>query len=241
MFAGLIVTQPVYANESDEPTISVSGAGAVTMEPEIATLSLGVNVQDEDPAQAVTRNNAMMQAVIEAVRAQGVAEEDIVTTDFSIRQVTANVSNFPIVRPVLDHEAAVEWPTTYEVSNNVSLTVRDIDRVGDVLGAATAAGANVSGGIRFDVVDSSAAYNEALALAVQNAGGKAETISRALGMNISGLVSLSEQSGWDMPVARAFAEFDGIAAAPAGGFDVPVQAAELTITARVHAVFALSR
>ncbi|MCL2853227.1 MAG: SIMPL domain-containing protein [Defluviitaleaceae bacterium] len=226
LIAILLTVFPVYASAAPEgPTVSVSGSGAVTIVPDVATINLGVSIQDENAHQAVLRNNALTASVIEAIKAQDIPEEDIRTVNFSMN-------------PVFDHSGSVSQIVGYEVSNSVQVTIRDVDRVGYVLGAATAAGANVSGRIQFDVLDRSAAYNEALELAVQNATEKADSIARALGMNILGVVSVNELGGTHMPVARAAAAATFMM--EADFFEVPVQAGELTVTANIQVIYSLA-
>ena len=232
VLASALVAAPVLANEPAQPvivdfggSINVSGSGAVSVAPEFATVRLGVTTVNEQPAAALLENNRAMDAVITAVRAFGVAEDDIATANFSIHEVR-------------------DWQDWHEivghsVNNNVTVTVRNIDQVGEIIGAAVAAGANMSGGVTFGISDSSVAYNQALALAVQNARSKANALASALGVSITGVAHVNENFGFHMPVARA----EMAMATPAMmdmGWGVPIEAGDLTVTANIHVTFNIS-
>jgi len=223
LFATLVFALPLQAAEP--PTITVNGTGAVSIAPDIATINLGVSTQHDNPQRALADNSRQTTAVIAAVRALGIDDDDIRTSNFFI-----------------DPVFGFDWVeiTGYRVTNTITVTLRDIDKIGDVLGAGVAAGANVSHGISFGVADSTAAYNQALALAIQNAQGRAQAMATALDTRITGLVSVIEVSGWHMPVSRAHfgagmmvAEMDAVAG-------VPIEAGDLIVTANVQIIYAIA-
>jgi uncharacterized protein YggE len=216
------------------PTITVSGAGAITMSPDMATINLGVTTEAPTAAEALRINSADVEAVIAAVRAFGIDEEDIRTQWFSIH-------------PRMDWGRDWSGPGVvvgYTVSNTVTVIVRDLDIVGEVLGAGVTAGANNSGGIQFSVSDSSEQYLEALALAARDARRKADTLARALGSEVTAIVNVTEQSSFHAPVvwADSFDQPMMEVVEAAYGMrapQVPVAPGELTVTARVQVVFAM--
>ncbi|MCL2604897.1 MAG: SIMPL domain-containing protein [Defluviitaleaceae bacterium] len=217
---------PVAVSASEPPTISVAGAGVITAAPDMATVSLGVTTDATAAAQALQRNNTSVEAVIRAIRALGVAEEDIRTQWFSIHQRW-------------NWRDGDSRPDGYTVNNTVTVTVRNLDIVGEVLGAGVAAGANASSGIQFGILDASDLYLEALALAAQDAQRKANALARALGRTVSGIVTVTETGSFHAPVAREFASNDMAMLAPQASMEVPVQSGEMMVTARVQVVFAV--
>jgi uncharacterized protein YggE len=224
---------PVYAADSPN-TIVVTGTGAVHTQPDIAHASLGVETRDADPRVAQTRNNELVASVIETMRSLGIDEADMQTTNFFM---------FPVfdhggmrVDPMGNFEQHEPRIIGYSVSNTVRVTIRNLDIAGDVLSAAVAAGANVAGGIQFGLQDSSALYHQALALAINDAAGRAQSIAQALGKNLGTPVAVVENSGWFMPMARAEAFAMGMAA----DGSVPVQAGELTVTASVQVTYSFT-
>jgi len=219
LFVLTIFVQPVMANEPS--TIIVNGTGTVTVSPDFATLRLGVVTQNAAIGPALTENNALAAAVISAVRQLGVEEEDVRTANFSLQ-------------PLRDRNW-VEIPG-HSVTNTVIVTVRDIDKTGDIIGAAIEAGATVSGGISFGITDSSAAYHEALGLAVQNARGRAQAIAGAMNYRISGVVNVTENSGTHTPVAREVMAMEEMRTADAG-WSVPIEVGVLSVTANVRIIY----
>jgi len=229
VFAMMVFASPVYAAEP--AVISVSGEAAVTMEPDVAYISLGVETHDDSPLQAQTRNSSTMSDVIAAIRSMGIDESDIQTTHF-------------FMHPLQDWSDGHGRIVGHQVSNIITVTVRDIDTVGAVLSAATEAGANMSSNVSFGLLDSDAAYNRALAQAIADATAKARTIAQALGHSLGDVLHVSEMGSMgaipSFPMGRGMMAFDsgfGFAATAAG---VPVQGGELAIIARVHVTFAIT-
>lgn len=213
-------------------SISVSGEGTIYLAPDIATVTLGVETQDTDPLAAQQQNSAAIADVISAVTALNVDEADIQTLRFNMHPMQHWTEDRGVIT------------TGYTVSNHISVTVRNLDSVGEILAVATTAGANAASSIVFEISDSAAAYNEALALAVENAVSKAQAIADALGVNLGSVISVSEsgvQAVRPFPVmAMADAAFEvdmGFGARAAG---VPVQAGELTVNAQVHVTFSIN-
>jgi hypothetical protein len=222
----LVAILPIGVSASDAPTISVSGAGAISVAPDMATVNLGVTTDANTAAQALNRNNADVEAVIRAVRALGVAEEDIRMQWFSIHQRWS-------------WRDGDSRPDGYTVNHTVVVTVRNLDIVGEVLGAGVTAGANASGGVQFSISNASELYLEALALAAQDAQRKANALARALGRTVSGIVSVNETGGFSAPIARGGEMANDMALSAPAAMEVPVQAGEMMVTARVQVVFSL--
>lgn len=222
---GVPSVKQAYAAEPNLGEITVSGTGSVSMVPDVAYVTLGVNTQDASPKTAQEKNNRLIEKVINAVIGMGIAEKDIKTTNF-------------YMYPNYDYNKGSEAIVGYTVSNTVTVTVRDINKVGDVLGTAADAGANVSSGVQFSLLDSTAAYNEALVLAMENASAKAKTIAGALGKSIGNPASVSESGGNYMPV---YTGLQKAAMDTAAGASVPVQAGELTVSATVQVVYEYAR
>ena len=230
-WSGAVQTGPAYAagpaaapDSVSTGEITVNGTGYVNIVPDVAYITLGVNTQDASPKTAQTRNSQQVAAVIAAVKAMGIAEKDIKTTNF-------------YMYPQYDYSGAkgVETVVGYTVSNSVTVTVRDIDQVGALLGAAADAGANISSGVQFGLLDSSAAYHKALALAMANASAKASVIAKNLNRTVGSPSSVTESGGMYAPVYSSAGA--NLAAMDAGASGVPVQAGELTVTANVQMVF----
>ena len=212
------------------PRVQVSGAGSISVAPDIATISLGVTTQAENPMDAIVRNNAIIADVLAAVRALGIDDNDISTQRFSLSQAW-------------DHSRHWQYRLIgYDISNSVNVIIRDMDMIGEVIGAGVAAGANISRGVQFSLEDTSLVYYEALELAVADAANKAEAIAEAMGTSVIGLQSVVETNTFAAPVLwGAGTHFR--AAAMEMSFDqfgVPIQPGDVTVTARVEVIYSLA-
>jgi uncharacterized protein YggE len=172
------------STDADETlrTLSVSGTGRVSAVPDVADISLGVFETAKEAASASQKAAASMDAVVQALLALGIDEKDIQTTSISL-----NASYDWTKQPA----ELVGW----EASNMVSVTVRDIDAVGDVVDTVVESGANQINGISFRVEDPTEAEMVARSAAVEDARAKAEQLAADMGVEIVGVISISESGG----------------------------------------------
>jgi hypothetical protein len=234
VLAALCVSASARAQEGAPVTIAapsgitVQGTGEVQVRPDIARLNLGVQTQNTDSQKASQENARLSDAIIKAVRALGVAERDVQTSGYSIN-------------PQFDYQPNRSPRLTgYQVSNMVLVTVRKIGDTGRVIDAAVKAGANLAGGINFDLndADKAKAEEEAMTRAVTEADRKAKVIARAANIPTLMLASITENAGgYVRPMFREVAMARVADAAP-----TPVQPGEQTISASVTAryTFAVS-
>jgi hypothetical protein len=204
-------------------TLTVNGTGKVYLTPDIAYITIGVHTEDENATKAVADNNTQTQKVIDVLKSEGIAEKDIQTTNFSI---------YP--QKEYDSEGKPTGKIVYIVDNSVYVTVRDLDKVGDVLDATVQAGANNISGIQFDVADKSAALSQARKSAVEDAEAKAQELASAAGVSLGAVQTISESTS-SAPIPM----YDMRAAAPmaAEAASVPVQAGQMLLTIDVNIVY----
>lgn len=189
-----------------EHTISVSGIGRITTVPDVADVRVGVMITRPKVRAAQSAAATAMQAVIAALRKAGIADKDVQTTSLSLQPVYTYPSNGNAPRL-----------TGYQIVNAVQATVRKLDTISDVIDGALAAGATTLDGITFRVDDPSAAEAQARDAAMKNARARADALSKAAGVSITGVSSISEQSGSvpvPMPYAAAPAALDKAASTP---------------------------
>jgi hypothetical protein len=205
-------------------TISVPGTGRVTVEPDIATLRLGVLVVRQTAGAAREAAAATMTAVLEALGAKGIAKRDMRTALLSLSPVTDYSS---------DKGPRV---TGYQAANSVSVTVRELSAAGTLIDAALAAGATSLEGLEFRVAEPGAAEEEARRLAMADARRRATTIAQAGDVELGAVVGVVEgdQGGGPQPypAARAFA-------LKAEAADTPVEAGSQEIAVSVSVTFAI--
>jgi uncharacterized protein len=204
-------------------TITVAGTGRVAVEPEIARVSIGVDVVDDNIRDALTAHEEQMEAVLDALEEQGIAERDIQTSGFSIFPET-----FGPEGPLPPDQIR------YRVVNTVQVVVRDIDAIGEVLDAAIDAGANQIYGINFDVDDTNGWQSEARSLAIDDARNRAQELAGLVEVELGNVIAVSEIVGFAIP-------FDG-----RGGMGVfqdaavPIQPGQLQFSMQVQVVYAIA-
>lgn len=174
---------PALAEEDDQ-TLTISGTANITLKPDYATLELGVVSLGATVKDAQQENATLITAVIEALKQNGLTDDDIHTSNFN---VNTNYS--------YDYEKNTQTFTGYEVSNMLSVKVSDVGMVGTVLDAAMNAGANRSYGINFGSTAENDAYDKALTRAVEDARHKAEVLAAACGVDLVKITSINATSG----------------------------------------------
>lgn len=204
-------------------TMNVNGTGKAYLTPDIAYINIGVQTENKDASEAVASNNTQVMKVTAALKAAGVAEKDIQTTNFSI---------YP--QPKYDDKGQPTGEITYVVQNTVSVTVRDLTKIGDILDAAVKAGANNIYGIQFDVLDKSAALTLAREEAVKNAQVAANDLAKASGVTLGPIQNISSYGGGS-PVYLSEGKGGGMAVAEAAS--VPVSAGQMVLTVDVNIVY----
>ncbi len=191
--------------------IAVVGEGRVSVLPDMATVRLGVVARGDVPGTAVRDMNVAMAAVLAAMSGAGLEARDIQTGVMSLRPVYAEPE-----RPGGDPGIVA-----YEAETGVTVTVSDLDRLGGVLDAAVAQGANRLDGIGFGLSDAAPSEDAALRAAVSDALRKAGVIARAAGQTPGPVVAITEgRAGSPLPMMREAAAADFGGAIAAGALEV---------------------
>lgn len=164
-----------------EHTITVGGTGKVTVIPDMATVRLGVLIQRTTAKAARQDAATAMTGVVAAVKNLGIADKDIATALVSLS-------------PVYDYSNTGAAPrlTGYQLSNQVTITVRDLTKLSDVIDNGVAAGATSVDGVSFDIADRTAAEAQARTAAAADARAKADLYAKSLGISITGIAAVSE-------------------------------------------------
>ncbi|MDR3051859.1 MAG: SIMPL domain-containing protein [Oscillospiraceae bacterium] len=200
--------------------LTVTGNATLVAAPDRASVTLGVQLQGPVLEDVQASVNTAMAAVIVALENSGIARDLITTNDYS-------------VSPVYDYSGDTPKATGYQVSNNVAVRVQDFNRIGAVIDAATAAGANQVYGISFDTSSRQKLYNDALWNAIADARAKALVMAEATGRQLGDLRTVEERAGMDVtPRAYSAMAMDAVAG-------TQILGGSLQITAQVVAVFDL--
>ena len=201
-------------------TLSVAGSGQAYLSPDIAYIYLGVHTEKLTAAESVAENTAQTETVITAIKDFGIDAKDIRTTNFSIW-------------PMDKYDPVSGTPTgekTYAVDNTVYVTVRELDKLGDLLDTVVQAGANTVNSVQFDVADKDEALKTARADAVKDAQEKAKELAEASGLSLGEIQSIGFVDSNPYPVFDGKGGGGGAAEAAS----VPIQPGQLTFSVSVN-------
>ena len=192
----LLAAVPAAAQPSEvAPSIGgtrldVVASGEVTRVPDLVRISAGVVTQATNAVEAIRQNAARMEAVRAALRAAGIAERDIQTSNLNLNPNYRYAENQP---PQL---------IGYQAVNEVNVRFRDIAKTGAILDALVAQGANQINGPTLTIERPEAALDEARTQALANARARAELYARSLGMRVARVLSVSEAATGFVPMPR---------------------------------------
>jgi uncharacterized protein len=194
---GLISAPAGAADNVMARSIVVNGEGVVSATPDSARISAGVISQAATAAAALTANNTAMARVMESLRGAGILPQHIQTANFSVEP------QYPPFRP--DAPADARRIIGYQVSNQVSVLVEDLTRIGTTLDALVRSGANQLGGIQFQFKNPKPLQERARQAAVTDARAKAGTLAAAAGVTLGPVLQIQEGAvNFPMPRPMAF-------------------------------------
>jgi uncharacterized protein YggE len=211
---------------SQQSGIWVSGTGKVTVTPDIATLSLGIEAQAATVAEAQAQAAGAMDTVMAALAAGGVADKDIQTQYFSISQQTR-----------WDDYKDEQVVTGYDVTNMVTAKIRDMEQIGSIIDAVAAAGGDYTriNNISFSVDDPTPYYKEARQKAMADAKDKAEQLAHLAGIGLGKPTYISEGTVYP-PVVYRDAGMEAMAPAPT----TPISPGEIELSLTVQVAYAVA-
>lgn len=197
--------------EAEGPVVELSIFESVTAEPDLVTIGAGVSTQAPTAVEALRQNAEAMRRVIDEILAQGVAEEDIQTTGINLN------AQFDY-----DRETRRQIFRGYQVSNRVSVKLRDIEGTGEVLDALVSAGATDLSGPSFSIEDDQSAKDIARARAVERASQRARAYAAMVGYDDVRVLEISETISTSSGPIRELASADASGIAVTGA-RMPVQ------------------
>jgi uncharacterized protein YggE len=180
---------PAPAQIVPPAAISVTGAGRVSVPPDLAEVDGGVTSEAKTAREASEANNAAMGKVLLALKGAGLAEKDFQTSRLSLQPQYANQT-----RP------GPNVVVGYRASNRVMIRLRDVSKVAGIIDTLVGAGANEIGGINFTVSDASKLLDDARNEAMADARRKAEIYAKAAGVTLGAPISISEDGGGPSPM-----------------------------------------
>ncbi|UII54810.1 SIMPL domain-containing protein [Cytobacillus spongiae] len=151
--------------------IKVTGEGRVAVQPDKATITLGVNTEDQNLETAQANNSKHMNDVIRSLESIGINKQNIQTSEYSIY-------------PLYEYKEGEQIFRGYKVNHMITIAISEIDKVGAIVDTAVQNGANSVSQIQFSVSNPNAYYQQALIIALQTAEQKAATIAHSLGVQL---------------------------------------------------------
>ncbi|KOF21341.1 membrane protein [Ensifer adhaerens] len=218
------------AAKEREAIITVAGEGRSSIAPDMAILQLSVVKDAKTAREALDANNKTMAEVLEALKAGGIAERDLQTSGFSVNPQY----NYPT-----NNDGGNRPPELigYQVANGVSVRVRDLAKLGEIVDKSVTLGVNQGGGIQFTNDKPEGAITEARKAAVADAIEKAKVLAEAAGVSLGNIVNITEQGFRPEPVPMMRA---GMAKEYAAD-SVPVATGENSYNVTVNVTFAIKQ
>ncbi|MFT5005128.1 MAG: hypothetical protein ACI861_000412 [Paracoccaceae bacterium] len=216
----MFLVSPLHAQEAG--FLTIVGTAQVATQPDMAKISVGVEVEADTAENALKLNSMHMHDVFAVLRAEKIADRDIQTSQFSLHPQWHSQNSSTGKPPKI---------VGFVATNVVTIRVRDLDMLGKVLDGLTKSGANRIQGIEFGVVDPTPILDEARKLAVHEAQRKAALYADAAGVQLGAILSISE--------GRAASPQPNFRAAAMMADSVPIAQGELVISATVTINFSI--
>lgn len=213
---------PVAAEPQSPPAPAVivtTGEAVVKQAPDRAWVTIGAESRARAPQEAQRLNTEVMTAVIDRIKAAGIAPDAIQTSGYTLE-------------PEFDYVNGKQNLRGYVARNQVQVRVDAIAKTGEVIAAVVATGATTVNGVRFDLKDRDTVERDALKAAVRDARRRADAAAAGAGVAIDRVIRIEEQRdmgdiGRPMPMRMAMIK------AEAGQSAVPLEGGEIEVRSRV--------
>lgn len=224
--ADQVAAQTPTPSSQTQQTISVSGTGKVTAQPDTAVITIGVETQATDAATAMSQNSQKMTAVVNAMEQAGVAAKDIQTQVVQLQ---------PVYRQPQPGQTAPITGTQlvgFIATNLAQVRTQQLNSLGQLLDDAVQAGANRIQSISFEISDQSALLDQARQAAWQDAQHKASQLTGLAGVQLGSVMSITESSQTPAPI---------VAQALTSSAAVPIQPGTQTVQVTVQVTWAITQ
>ena len=219
------ISSNVYPNQ--QFGIWVTGSGSVAIEPDIAILNISIEALEDSVAQAQAKVNQAMSIVLGELRKARIPQNDLQTSHFRIQP------NYVYEPVLIKGEPQYHLPQRqilvgYGVDQGLTIKVRFLDRLGDLIDNITKAGENLIrvDGIRFDIDDRNVYQIKARTLALEDATAKAKQIADVMGVVLGSVVYVADNTAEPLrsvaPMMKSYAEMDVGTSVMAGELDIQV-------------------
>jgi uncharacterized protein YggE len=218
---------PGFALEMKDlpPSVSVTGEGHAYAKPDQAQISMGVTSDAKTAAVALKTNTDKMTSLFSTLKSKNIADKDVLTSNFSVNPQYRydNING--------QQRASI---VGYQVSNEVTVKIRNLPSLGDILDAVITAGANNVNGISFSLAEPGSVMDQARQKAMADAKRKAELYAGAAGVKVGRVLYITESSGSIQPPRPMM-----MMARAAVSDAVPISAGEQESTASITVIYAI--
>ncbi|MFN0219493.1 MAG: SIMPL domain-containing protein [Hyphomicrobium sp.] len=224
IFSALMAASATMSHAEEakmQRSITVSASGTASAEPDQARINTGVVSEAPTARDALSANSAAMQKAITELKSKGIDAKDIQTSAFNVEPIT-----------VYGKDGQAPRITGYRVTNQVSVLVRDLKKLGEILDHLVTAGANQASSLQFEVSKEETLKDEARKEAMANALRRAKLLAEAGGAEVGEVLQISEEVSYQGP--RPFAT-----TRMAKAESVPIETGTSTLEARVTVTWAL--
>jgi len=230
VIAALILVPTVMALQKDDVDhqFSVTATGKVTAIPDIANITVGVYTEPQTTAAAAVKDNTeKMNDIIVALKGIDIEKKDITTSNYSLN-------------PIYDWtDKTGRTLNGYEVRQNVTIKIRDLDNIGKAIQVTTEKGANQVGGVSFSIDEPDELKKEAINIAIEKAKTKAKDLSKESGLRIGKLINVYESQVYSpgLQTNRAYAEYDMLSGMGGGIPEPTIEIGEQEVSVEVTLVY----
>jgi uncharacterized protein len=214
-----------YIGQADkmERTITVNGVGEITAKPDIAMTTMGMVAEGMTVLEAQQKNTEVMNLLVDKLKGLGILDDDIQTANYNI---------YPRYDYTEDEGRQLEG---YEVRQNVSVKIRNLEKANHVLALAGEVGANNVSGLQFTIDDDEVYKAQAREEALVQVAKKARSLSQSLGVQLVDIVAYNEyEAGKGYPEYRAMAD----SAYGLGGSPLPsIESGSMDVSMNVSVTF----
>lgn len=226
-----LAASPAWAQTlaSEQPGLRLTGQAEIETAPDMAVFSTGVVTQSKTAAQALADNTSAMTKLTEKLKSSGIAPADLQTSNFSVQPL------YSYPRPPAPGESTPPPKLTgYQVSNDLTVKIRDLAKLGVLLDEVVTAGANRIQNLSFTLSNNDAVMDKARREAIADAKRKAETYADAAQVCLGPITSIAEIGG-QMPVPMQFE-----ARAMADSAPVPIQSGRVGVNVQVSVSWSIA-
>jgi len=210
--------------DSSQTGLWVNGEGKISVVPDVAILTLGIESQEVSVTIAQANASEAMDKVLQALKARGIEDKDIQTQYFNITQVTNWNDN-------------KEEVIGYRVTNTVTVKVRKVEKAGEVIDAVVMAGGDLTriNGITFTVDEPADYYVQARELAITHAMNKAKQMADKAGFELGKITYITESTNnYNFTYRNYYGMEDAALGIPAPTVVTPVSVGSMELTATVQ-------